>query len=80
MLYFSRTEAQRKGVSMDNIMRIVQTGVCTGCQACAFCGHISFVKNTLGFYAPVVDDQCTHCGQCVAACIYDLNRQADEDE
>ncbi len=65
---------------MGNITRIVQMGVCTGCQACAFCKHISFEKNPLGFEAPVVDDSCVHCGKCVAACLYDPNREADADE
>ena len=50
---------------MNNIMRIVDSGVCTGCSACGFCEHISFRQNPFGFYSPVVDDKCNNCGKCV---------------
>ncbi len=63
---------------MNNIMRIVDSGVCTGCQACSFCEHISFMQNECGFYSPVVDDKCINCGKCVEECIYDPNRENDD--
>lgn len=63
---------------MENIMRVVESGMCTGCNACACCEHISFEENSLGFYSPVVDDECRGCGKCLAACIYDPYRDDDE--
>ena len=63
--------------SMDNIMRIVALGVCTGCGACGSCEHISFMQNQYGVPAPTVDDQCTSCGKCIELCIYDPNREDD---
>ena len=62
---------------MNNIVRIVEAGVCTGCNACSFCEHISFKINQYGFYSPVVDDKCNNCDKCVEECIYDPNRGED---
>lgn len=63
---------------MSNIMQIVNTGVCTGCNACNCCEHISFQKNQQGFYTPVVDDKCSNCGKCLEQCIFDPNREIDD--
>ena len=62
---------------MNNIMKIVDRGMCTGCSACDICEHIQFKKNDLGFFAPVVDDQCTKCGNCLKECIHDPDRDDD---
>jgi len=32
--------------------------------------ELAFRTNELGFPAPVVDENCTNCGQCLAVCIY----------
>ena len=63
---------------MNNVMRVVESGVCTGCNACSCCEHISFAENQLGFYSPVVDEKCNDCGKCLAACIFDPYRDYDE--
>ncbi len=63
---------------VDNVNRIVQAGVCTGCGACAGCRHLVFQQGPLGFQVPVIDQDCTHCGKCVAACIFDPLREDDE--
>ena len=63
---------------MNNITRIVDAGVCTGCNACNFCKHISFIQNQYGFYSPVVDDKCNNCGKCVEECIYNPSRENDD--
>lgn len=60
---------------MNNIMRIVDSGVCTGCSACGFCEHISFRQNSFGFYSLVVDDKCNNCGKCVEECVFDPDRK-----
>ena len=54
---------------MDNITKVVVSGLCTGCRACN-CEHIVFVKNDNGFPSPVVDNNCTNCGECLKQCIY----------
>lgn len=64
---------------MDNVMRVVESGRCTGCSACGVCEHISFAENQFGFYSPVVDDECNGCGECLAECIYDPYKKEDED-
>lgn len=63
---------------MNNITRIVNTGICTGCGACNLCKHITFKENEHGFYSPIIDEDCTECGNCVRACIYDPRRTDDE--
>ena len=63
---------------MNNIMRIVNLGVCTGCSACNCCEHITFMQNQNGFCSPVVDDKCDNCGKCVEQCIYDPDREDDD--
>lgn len=63
---------------MNNVMRIVDSGFCTGCSACSICEHISFMQNQNGFYSPVVDDNCNNCGKCLKECIYDPNRENDD--
>ena len=65
---------------MNNISRIVNSGVCTGCNACNDCEHITFIKNQYGFYSPVVDDKCNNCGQCLKECIYDPDRDENDDD
>ena len=64
---------------MNNVMRIVNAGVCTGCNACSSCEHITFEWNQYGFYSPVVDDKCDNCGKCVEKCVYDPDRENDDD-
>lgn len=64
---------------MNNIMRIVNLGVCTGCNACNVCEHISFLKNQYGFCSPVVDAKCTNCGNCLKECIYDPYKEDNDD-
>lgn len=54
---------------MNNIMKVVQLGICTGCRACR-CEHIMFEKNKHGFPSPLVDESCTNCGECLKQCIY----------
>lgn len=61
---------------MNNVMKVVESGRCTGCGACAGCEHIAFVKNKNGFPAPVVDGSCADCGRCLGSCIY----REDEEE
>lgn len=53
----------------NNVMKVVKMGMCVGCGSCK-CEHITFQKNTLGFPAPVVDEKCINCGQCLASCMY----------
>ena len=64
---------------MNNVTRIVESGVCTGCNACNVCEHITFQLNKYGFYSPVVDDKCDGCGRCVKECIYDPEWEEEED-
>ncbi len=54
---------------MNNITKVVKSGLCTGCRACN-CDHITFEKNNNGFPSPVVDQSCTNCGECLKQCIY----------
>ena len=54
---------------MNNVMKIVELGICVGCQACS-CEYISFSKNKNGFPSPIVDEKCTQCGKCLTQCIY----------
>ena len=67
-------------IILENIMQVVNSGVCTGCNACNICEHITFKENQYGFYSPVVDDKCNGCGNCLKECIYDPNRNDEEDE
>ena len=62
---------------MNNITKIVNQGICTGCGACNICEHIKFQKNSNGFLAPTVDDTCVNCGKCVAHCIYDPDQETE---
>lgn len=55
---------------MNNIMKVVDMGICVGCGACDGCEHIVFTNNSLGFPSPVVDDTCIQCGECLRKCIY----------
>ena len=55
-------------------MKVVEMGMCVECGSCN-CEHITFRKNELGFPEPVVDDKCADCGQCLAACIYNSDRE-----
>ena len=63
---------------MENIKRIVDSGVCTGCGACMGCEHLRLERDPLGFDVPVADEGCTRCGKCVSACIFDPLRDDDE--
>ena len=67
--YILSTNKRKDLLFMNNVMKIVEMGMCTGCGICS-CEHITFQTNVLGFPAPVVEDKCSHCGQCLAACIY----------
>ena len=55
---------------MNNISMVTDMGICVGCGSCIGCEHIEFKNNELGFPAPVVDDNCTNCGECLQKCIY----------
>lgn len=55
---------------MNNITKITEAGICVGCGSCGGCEHITFVNNKQGFPAPVVDENCLHCGTCLSNCIY----------
>ena len=57
-----------------NVARVVDSGMCTGCSACAGCRHITMKTGSLGFQTPVIDETCEHCGQCLNQCIYDPDR------
>ncbi len=62
---------------MDNVARIVQMGVCTGCGLCGGCEHLLFEKGPLGFPVPKVDESCISCGTCVSKCIFAPLREDD---
>ncbi|MBO5111181.1 MAG: hypothetical protein J6D21_10775 [Clostridia bacterium] len=55
---------------MNNVKTVTDAGLCVGCGDCKGCVHITFQRNALGFPAPVVDEGCTHCGECLKKCIY----------
>ena len=63
---------------MENVMRIVEQGVCTGCGACLGCEHLQLRRGPLGFDVPEADEGCIGCGQCTAACIFDPMREAED--
>lgn len=63
---------------MENIERITGSGVCTGCGACLGCEHLHMKPGALGFDIPVPDEGCRRCGRCVAACIFDPDREDDD--
>jgi len=63
---------------MDNIRRIVESGMCTGCGACLGCEHLTLKRSPLGFNVPVPDGQCVHCGKCVETCVFDPLREDEE--
>lgn len=50
---------------MNNVKEVTDMGICVGCGSCAGCEHITFKNNELGFPAPVVDDNCKDCGECL---------------
>jgi len=62
---------------MDNINKVLVSGMCTGCGACNVCENISFRQGMLGFPIPVVNNNCTSCGKCLSMCIYDPERDDD---
>ena len=55
---------------MNNIEKVTNAGVCVGCGNCDGCEHIIFKINEMGFPAPVVDEECRNCGECLNKCIY----------
>lgn len=55
---------------MGNVSKVTNLGMCVGCGACKGCEHITFAENELGFPAPIVDDECKQCGECLSKCIY----------
>lgn len=61
-----------------NVARVVDSGRCTGCSACAGCRHITMQPGRLGFPAPVIDEGCEQCGRCLEQCLYDPEREDDE--
>ena len=64
-------------MNVDNITRITALGMCTGCGACLNCEHLHLERSPLGFDIPVPDEGCIHCGRCVAACVFDPEREDD---
>lgn len=60
--------------AVQNVRKMTDLGMCTGCRACDICPHILFFPNRLGFPAPVVDGGCANCGKCLATCVYDPDR------
>lgn len=56
--------------NMNNIKKVTDMGICTGCGSCVGCEHIKFKNNELGFPAPIVDENCKNCGECLKKCIY----------
>lgn len=58
----------------NNVVRVVESGLCTGCGACAGCEHLTLTEGPLGFPVPAVDEGCVGCGQCLARCLYDPER------
>ena len=48
---------------MDNVRRIVECGMCTGCGACLGCEHLTMKRSPLGFGMPEPDEHCVHCGK-----------------
>ena len=62
---------------MNNITKVTETGVCTGCGACGGCEHITFADNTLGFPAPIVDEGCLSCGNCLSQCPFNYENETD---
>lgn len=59
---------------MDNVRRIVDSGMCTGCSACDICENISFSNGPQGFPVPMVHENCIGCGRCLTMCICDPER------
>lgn len=55
---------------MNNIKKVTDAGICVGCGCCDGCEHITFKNNDLGFHAPIVDEGCVNCGECLKQCIY----------
>ncbi len=61
-----------------NVSQIVAQGLCTGCAACASCKHIHMENCAQGFPVPIIDAECTDCGRCLHACIYDPDWEDEE--
>lgn len=64
---------------MDKNSSVATLVNCYGCGVCALaCNRnvISMVRNTDGFYEPLVnDDKCVHCGLCLKVCsFYSINQ------
>lgn len=68
---------RKEAYDMENIQRIVDSGVCTGCGACMACEHLRMERSPLGFDVPVADEGCIRCGKCVEACVFDSLREDD---
>lgn len=60
---------------MNSILKVVNAGMCTGCGACDICKNITLENGPLGFPVPHVGNECTGCGKCLSACIYDPDRE-----
>lgn len=56
----------------QNISKVVQSQVCTGCSTCfSFCPEecIDIIETRQGIYQPVIDEsKCNQCGVCVKVC------------
>ena len=60
---------------MNNVSKVTSIGMCVGCGACKGCEHIIFQENELEFPAPVVDEKCSQCGDCLNKCIYNPDKE-----
>ena len=56
---------------MDNVLEVVDSGLCTGCGTCAGVCPLQIVRMKIqdGVFSPELDSaKCNHCGLCVRCC------------